>query len=578
MAVDASGGRRANAARRDHSLLQLKTREVVQVRRVEYGTAGVDAVREELRLHLLAVDEHVVLRGHVLVECLPVVGDRLQVGCRDRVQSLQVGLDPGIVDLAEVLVVGRLDRLGVEEQVEVRRVREILNPVGESCLRLRLLVTDRREVRGVGQDLLRRLEPDLVQCRGVVVDVLLARLAGLAPDGDLGTRLPRFLEQLLGLLQIWSAERPGLALTLRVANDALRQEVARRRQEARRETLEGTAVHAHVDRLTRLRVVEGRLGGVHEHVEGRRDRLLLEAIRRLPVDLRKQRRRERVARVEHVSLVVEDLLGLGLGVRHDLDLDRVQVARRDVRDVEVREPGDLLDRPRAVRNDAGQLVRADARRRVVGQVLHGRALGHEAQRREREHVGEGAVGLRQLDRDLARRVVGGDARDRLGLLAVERGRALDVVGDERLAAPVEAQHALDRVREVGRLDVLAVGVLEPLAQGHRVRLAAVGHLRQLLGQRGDELATGGALLVLVGHEPEIADPGVLSRLRRVALVGVQVVRGGAHQIGDAAALLATAAAAGGAPGRGLGVAAVAATRGERQGKGEQCEHSQPTHE
>jgi hypothetical protein len=50
--------------------------------------------------------------------------------------SFQRALDCRVVDVAEVLVVERLDRVGVQQQVEVRRVREVLDPVGEAGLGL----------------------------------------------------------------------------------------------------------------------------------------------------------------------------------------------------------------------------------------------------------------------------------------------------------------------------------------------------------------------------------------------------------------------------------------------------------
>src|SRR3954452_24531389 len=99
--------------------LQLQRTEVVQVGRVEDRGVEVDLVREELRLFDLAVHVHVALRGCVLVEGLPPVGDRIQLGRRHLVQILQLALDLGVVDLAEVLVVDRLDRVGVQQQVEV---------------------------------------------------------------------------------------------------------------------------------------------------------------------------------------------------------------------------------------------------------------------------------------------------------------------------------------------------------------------------------------------------------------------------------------------------------------------------
>ena len=347
-----------------------------------------------------------------------------------------------------------------------------------------------------------------------------------------------------------------------MAGDALGQEVARRLQESGSQPLERPPVDADVHGLARLRVVERRLGRVQEHVERRRDRLRREAIARLRLDLRHEGRRNRVARVEDVGLVVEDLLGLGLRVGDDLEVVRVHMARRNVGDAQVLEPGHLDQVVGVVDRDVGDLVRTHARGRVGRQILLRRGRRDDTQRRECQHVRERAVGLVELVGDRAGRVVGGDAGDRLGLAAVVRLRARHVGRDERLAAPVELEHALDGGRDVRGLDRAPVRELQALAQRELVGQAVAGDLREVLRQRRDELATVGALAVLVGQHPEVADPGQLGRLRRVALVRVDVVRGGADHDVDRAALLATAAARGvAATGRSVVVVVVAAAAG-----------------
>ncbi len=154
------------------------------------------------------------------------------------------------------------------------------------------------------------------------------RLALLAPDGDRRADQTGFLHELLGLREV--RRQAVRARTRRVTGETLGQEVARRLQEPARQTLQSSAVDSVVDCLARLQVVERRLRRVQEEVvrRGRLDRL--EAVAGLALDLLQQRRRNRVAPVEDVALVVEDLLSLGLRVRADLHVDRVGVPCRDV--------------------------------------------------------------------------------------------------------------------------------------------------------------------------------------------------------------------------------------------------------
>src|SRR3954463_3179148 len=138
-------------------VVELEARPVVAVHGVEDRRPEVDPVAEELRSLLLPVHEHVGLLGRVLVELLPLLLDRVELVGRDGVELRQLALDVRVVHLAEVLVVRRLDRVLVEQQVEVARVREVLEPVGEARLRVGLQVADGREVLRVGQDLGLRL-------------------------------------------------------------------------------------------------------------------------------------------------------------------------------------------------------------------------------------------------------------------------------------------------------------------------------------------------------------------------------------------------------------------------------------
>jgi hypothetical protein len=61
-----------------------------------------------------ALDQFVDLPGAVLVQRLPLAGHRLELRRRYRVDLGELGLDVGVVDVAEVLVVRRLDAVGVQ--------------------------------------------------------------------------------------------------------------------------------------------------------------------------------------------------------------------------------------------------------------------------------------------------------------------------------------------------------------------------------------------------------------------------------------------------------------------------------
>ena len=73
----------------------------------------VDLSRHELQHHFRAEHGGVGLLGHVLVERLPLGGRARQLGGRDGIELVELALDMRVVDIAEVLVVLRLDRPGV---------------------------------------------------------------------------------------------------------------------------------------------------------------------------------------------------------------------------------------------------------------------------------------------------------------------------------------------------------------------------------------------------------------------------------------------------------------------------------
>ena len=197
---------------------------------MEYSGAEVDPVGDERGERLVAEYPEVGLLGHVLVERRPLAGDRAQLARRNGAELRRFTVDLRILHLTEVLVVGRLDRCALQQQIEVDRVREVLVPVGEAGLGVELQVPDRGEVRRIRDHLLGGLEPDRVQERGVVGGPLLARRTRLAPDRDRGPGHSRLLDQGLRLGQIAAAGRvpvwargPG-----GMANHARRQEEARR--------------------------------------------------------------------------------------------------------------------------------------------------------------------------------------------------------------------------------------------------------------------------------------------------------------------------------------------------------------
>ena len=97
---------------------------------------------------------------------------RVQLRRRHGVELLQLLLDVRIVDVAEVLVVGRLDRIRVQQQVEVdgfgKSWIQSAKPVCGSVFALPIVgkyVASRDDLR-------RRLEAELVEQVGVVLDVL----------------------------------------------------------------------------------------------------------------------------------------------------------------------------------------------------------------------------------------------------------------------------------------------------------------------------------------------------------------------------------------------------------------------
>ena len=122
----------------------------------------------------------------------------------------------------------------------------------------------------------------------------------------------------------------------------------------------------------------------------------------------------------------------------------------------------------------------------------GRVRRDRGGERHREHVFEGRVGPIEPDRDPPRPVVGLDAGDvglRLAALLV-----LDRADDplvQRRGGRAQAEHALERMLEVARLDGAAVRVHEALAQPQRVGPAVGGHLGEVLRQPGIRVVPAG---------------------------------------------------------------------------------------
>src|SRR5215204_292560 len=184
-----------------NALLEAEARVVVEVHRVEVGAVlEVHALRDERRQLPVAVGDDPAPLDQLVVEVLPVALSLGQIGLlvqvRDPLRDLRV------VNVPEVLVVGRLNGLAVDEEHEVLRVREVLEPVGEAGLGLRLLVTDRLEVDTAVDDLRLSAEAHLVEHVRVGLGDLVGGVVVVAVDGHVHAVDAGFLDQGTRLLEV----------------------------------------------------------------------------------------------------------------------------------------------------------------------------------------------------------------------------------------------------------------------------------------------------------------------------------------------------------------------------------------
>src|SRR5215218_8973977 len=199
--------------------------------RMEQRVLEVHPIRHDERQDPVAVRHHVALAHQLLVD-----GRVLRCGLLDvlLVGLGEHGVDLGIVHVAEVLVVRVLDRVAVDQEHEVVRVRIVLEPVREARSGLRVLVADRLEVHIAVDDPQLGLEPDLLEDVGEVLRDVARELLVVAVHRDALAGSPCLLDELLGLLDV----RRRLRVTVRARLDLLvalhagRQEVAVRVQQA----------------------------------------------------------------------------------------------------------------------------------------------------------------------------------------------------------------------------------------------------------------------------------------------------------------------------------------------------------
>ena len=212
--------------------------------------------------------------------------------------------------------------------------------------------------------------------------------------------------------------------------------------------VERAAVDRVVDRLARQLVVERLRLRVQEEVE-RRDRvLLLVAVARLGSRPAGAGVGGIVSAQSNTSAWLLSTCSASVCVLDAILTLTVDVARRDARDRAARSSFGLRDHVNdAVRDDVLDHVRPDAGRRVVGagsssacRSARGPRTGTRARSRTRRRAAVSLIVILPV----ASSVVMPEIVVRLAL--VVGGGALDVAREERLAAPVELDRALDRVR------------------------------------------------------------------------------------------------------------------------------------
>src|SRR5438105_2826695 len=163
--------------------LDADTRVVELIQDVIDVTAENDTCAEEVRLLLVEERRPGGTPHRVPVERRPQPVD-LRRQLRPSRESRDVAVCPAEVEVRVVRVVRRRNRVSVEQVEPVERVRVVLDPVGKTDLRPRLLLADRRPVAAGGDHLLAGAEADPVQDRD---EVLRARETGcdvVVPDED----------------------------------------------------------------------------------------------------------------------------------------------------------------------------------------------------------------------------------------------------------------------------------------------------------------------------------------------------------------------------------------------------------
>ena len=155
-------------------------------------------------------------------------------------------------------------------------------------------------------------------------------------------------------------------------------------------------------------------------------------------------------------------------------------------------------------------------------ILPGRARGHGRRELGREDVLEVSLSGGQVDRDLTGLVVRDDAADGALLRLPVLSRA-DDAAEEAHTRRVDLEVTLNGRLEVARLDGLAVGVLQPLAQRERVRLPVGRDLWQILCEIRNDRRAGRAADVLVAEQRQVDVPHHAPAFDRVRETRVEVV-------------------------------------------------------
>ena len=123
---------------------------------------------------------------------------------------------------------------------------------------------------------------------------------------------------------------------------------------------------------------------------------------------------------------------------------------------------------------------------VVSAAAIRRAGGNRERERQREAEQEVRIGLDEVERHRARRLVGDDPLREVARLGVGMHSVPTIARVVDGAVAPEPEDPLERASEVPRTDELAVGVPDARPQLERVRPPAVGRLRDRPREIGDE--------------------------------------------------------------------------------------------